>query len=47
VLKIHIEQMNEAGGEGTPTLVFRRQGGWTISYGAPKDMTAFIANLVK
>ncbi|HEV2110634.1 MAG TPA: thiol:disulfide interchange protein DsbG [Gammaproteobacteria bacterium] len=47
VLKIHNEQMIDAGGAGTPTLVFKRQDGWAISYGAPKDIAAFIAALVK
>ncbi len=47
VLKIHTDQMGEAGGMGTPTLLFRGQNGWTISYGAPKDMAAFIAGLAK
>ena len=47
VLKIHTDQMDEAGGVGTPTLIFRRQDGWSLSYGSPKDMAAFIAALMK
>ena len=31
VLKIHTDQMNEAGGAGTPTLIVRHQDGWSIS----------------
>ena len=46
-LKIHTSQMNEAGGAGTPTLIIHRQDGWSLSYGTPKDMAAFIAALVK
>lgn len=47
VLKMHTDQMGEAGGMGTPTLLFRDQTGWKISYGAPKDMAAFVSALVK
>jgi len=45
VLKIHNDQMNDAGGAGTPTLIFQRQGSWNISYGAPRDLPAMIAGL--
>ena len=47
VLKIHTDQMNEAGAMGTPTLIFRNQTGWTISYGAPKDIASFINGLTR
>ena len=47
VLKIHTDQMNEAGGMGTPTLIFHGQNGWSISYGAPKDIASFISGLTK
>lgn len=47
VLKMHTDQMGEAGGMGTPTLLFRDKNGWTISYGAPRDIAAFMTQLVK
>ena len=47
VLRIHTDQMGDAGGMGTPTLLFHTQSGWTISYGAPKDIAAFIAGVTK
>jgi len=44
-LQTHVQQMNDAGGVGTPTLVVHRKNGWNISYGTPKDMAAFISDL--
>jgi len=45
VLAMHDQQMNEAGAQGTPTILVHRKDGWTIMYGAPPDMEKFIADL--
>jgi thiol:disulfide interchange protein DsbG len=45
VLGMHDEQMNEAGAQGTPTILIRHKDGWALSYGAPTDMEKFIADL--
>jgi len=47
VLKMHTEQMNDAGGAGTPTILVHKQDGWEILYGAPKDLPGLIASLIK
>ena len=47
VLTMHTEQMQEAGDMGTPTIIFQGQSGWNMSYGAPKDIAAFIAALTR
>ena len=46
-LQTHDQQMNDAGGVGTPTLVIHRKDGWNISYGMPKDLPALIASLTR
>lgn len=46
-LAAHREQMQEAGGFGTPTLVMRRAGNWDISYGLPKNLQALVNSLDK
>ena len=47
VITMHTEQMQEAGDMGTPTIIFQGQSGWNMTYGAPKDIAAFIANLTR
>lgn len=34
-LDAHAKQMSEAGGTGTPTLLYRHDGGWAAKVGAP------------
>lgn len=47
ILKRHIDEMNDAGAAGTPTMLVHRQDGWSIFYGAPKDMPTLIASLTR
>lgn len=44
-LQQHSAQMAEANADGTPLLVFKRGGNWTLEEGMPKDMDAFISAL--
>ncbi len=44
-IETHNDQMADAGGQGTPLLVYRKGGQWTVSEGMPQDMPAFIAAL--
>ena len=46
-LQTHTQQMNDAGGVGTPTLVIHRKDGWSIAYGDPKDLPTLIASLTR
>jgi thiol:disulfide interchange protein DsbG len=41
----HDRQMASAGGQGTPFLVYRKGGQWSVHEGMPQDMPAFIAAL--
>lgn len=46
-LKRHTDQMNDAGQQGTPTLLIHTKDGWGLAYGSPKDMPTFIATLTR
>lgn len=46
-LETHAQQMIGTGNVGTPTLVIHRKEGWSISYGMPKDVAAFVADLTR
>ena len=44
-LKLHDQELQDSGNMGTPTLLFRRGGSWTFSYGLPKDLPKLLASL--
>ena len=44
-LKRHDQELQDSGNMGTPTLLFRRGGSWTFSYGLPPDLPKLLASL--
>ncbi|HEY3644426.1 MAG TPA: thiol:disulfide interchange protein DsbG [Gammaproteobacteria bacterium] len=44
-LVVHANQMRDAGGQGTPLMVFRSEGKWYTLEGMPVDMKAFVTGL--
>lgn len=46
-LKLHTQEMNDAGAGGTPTLIVHRKDGWSILYGAQQDLSALMASLTR
>jgi thiol:disulfide interchange protein DsbG len=45
VIDAHTGQLSEMGNIGTPTILSRKHGQWTSSYGMPPDLKAMIADL--
>jgi hypothetical protein len=46
VIDAYTGQLSELGNIGTPTILSRKHGHWTSSYGMPKDLKAMIAGLL-
>ena len=44
-LEMHAGQMRDAGGQGTPFMLFRNEGKWYSLEGLPTDLKAFIGGL--
>jgi thiol:disulfide interchange protein DsbG len=44
-LQNHAAQMAEAGGQGTPLLLYRKAGTWTLGDGMPRDFQTFMSTV--
>lgn len=44
-LLLHSSQMGDAGGQGTPLILYHQADGWHQTEGLPRDVPAFVASL--